>query len=413
MRFTELEDRDPEVCSIIRDEEHRQKNSIELIASENFTSRAVMEAMGTVLTNKYAEGFPGKRYYGGCEQVDRLEQLAIDRVKYLFGAEHANVQPHSGSQANAAVYLATMKPGDRMLAMSLAHGGHLTHGSKVNFSGKTYNIIPYSLNDETGKLDYDSIEATACDCQPKVIVAGASAYSRFIDFERFRKIADKCGAVLIVDMAHIAGLVAAGVHPSPVPFADIVTSTTHKTLRGPRGGLILCKNEWARKIDSAVFPGTQGGPLLHVIAGKAVCFQEASTKAFRKYAERVVANAQIMANTLSKGGLRIVSGGTDNHLMLVDLTDVGISGKEAENRLAYYDIVVNMNMIPGDKRTARETSGIRIGTAAMTTLGMSQSGADFLANCIVSILKGDVKPQDERQMAMNLYAFRKSLDALP
>lgn len=363
---------DPEIAQIVTRETERQEYNLEFIASENFVSEAVLEAQGSVLTNKYAEGYPAKRYYGGCEVVDVAEQLAIDRAKELFGAEHANVQPHSGSQANMAVYMAVCKPGDTVLGMNLAHGGHLTHGSSVNFSGKLYNIVPYGLDIETGTIDYEEVERLAIEHQPKLIVVGASAYPREIDFVAFRKIADKVGAVIMVDMAHIAGLVAAGVHSNPVPYAEFVTTTTHKTLRGPRGGMILCTEEWAKKINSNIFPGIQGGPLMHVIAAKAVAFKEALLPEFKEYAAQVVKNAQALAGGLVEKGYKLVSGGTDNHLMLVDFTGTEITGKVAERALEDAGITVNKNAVPDDPRSPFVTSGIRIGTPATTTRGLKE-----------------------------------------
>lgn len=373
---------DPEIAQAIELEKHRQQNNIELIASENFVSRAVLAAQGSILTNKYAEGYPGRRYYGGCEYVDIAERLAIDRVKALFGAEHANVQPHSGSQANMAVYLTVLQPGDTILGMSLAHGGHLTHGSKVNFSGKLYNVVPYGLNAETETIDYDAVERLAVEHKPKIIVAGASAYPRVINFERFAEIAHKVGAYLMVDMAHIAGLVATGLHPSPVPYADFVTSTTHKTLRGPRAGLILCKEKYAQQLDKTVMPGMQGGPLMHIIAAKAVCFREAGTPAFREYQQQIVRNAATMAKTFAELGYRLVSGGTDNHLMLVDLRPKGVTGKVAEGVLDEVGITVNKNMIPNDPEKPMVTSGVRIGTPAVTTRGMREAEMITIAKLI-------------------------------
>ncbi|HEX2998802.1 MAG TPA: serine hydroxymethyltransferase [Armatimonadota bacterium] len=373
---------DPEIAQAIELEKHRQQNNIELIASENFVSRAVLAAQGSILTNKYAEGYPGRRYYGGCEYVDIAERLAIDRVKALFGAEHANVQPHSGSQANMAVYLTVLQPGDTILGMSLAHGGHLTHGSKVNFSGKLYNVVPYGLNAETETIDYDAVERLAVEHKPKIIVAGASAYPRVINFERFAEIAHKVGAYLMVDMAHIAGLVATGLHPSPVPYADFVTSTTHKTLRGPRAGLILCKEKYAQQLDKTVMPGMQGGPLMHIIAAKAVCFREAGTPAFREYQQQIVRNAATMAKAFAELGYRLVSGGTDNHLMLVDLRPKGVTGKVAEGVLDEVGITVNKNMIPNDPEKPMVTSGVRIGTPAVTTRGMREAEMITIAKLI-------------------------------
>ena len=382
-----IADFDPELWSAIKAEGHRQENHIELIASENYASPRVMQAQGTVLTNKYAEGYPGKRYYGGCEHVDVVEQLAIDRVKQLFGADWANVQPHSGSQANAAVYLALLQPGDTILGMSLAHGGHLTHGAKVNFSGKLFNAVQYGVTDE-GVIDYDVVEALALECKPKMIVAGFSAYARHLDFARFRAIADKVGALLFVDMAHVAGLVAAGLYPNPLPFADIVTSTTHKTLRGPRGGIIIGRSnpEIEKKIASMVFPGTQGGPLMHVIAAKAVAFKEALEPAFVEYQKQVIANARAMAAVFIERGYRIVSGGTDDHLFLVDLIAKGITGKAADAALGAAHITVNKNTVPNDPQSPFVTSGIRIGSPAVTTRGFGIVEVTALAGWICDIL---------------------------
>ena len=363
---------DPEVGQAIFAEYERQNDGIELIASENFVSEAVLAAAGTILTNKYAEGYPGKRYYGGCQCVDVVENIARERAKKLFGAEHANVQPHSGSQANTAVYVALLQPGDTVLGMSLADGGHLTHGSPVNLSGLYYHFVPYGVDPETHLIDYDRLEEQAVTVKPKLIVAGASAYPRVIDFPRMAEIAKKCGAYLMVDMAHIAGLVAAGLHPSPVPYADVVTTTTHKTLRGPRGGMILCREELAKKIDKAIFPGIQGGPLLHIIAAKAVCFGEALKPEFRAYQEQIVKNAKILADTLVAEGFDLVSGGTDNHLMLVDLRRFGVTGKEMEHRLDEVHITVNKNAIPNDPQSPFITSGIRVGTPAATTRGLKE-----------------------------------------
>ena len=363
---------DPEVGKAISAEYERQNDGIELIASENFVSEAVLAAAGTILTNKYAEGYPGKRYYGGCQCVDVVENIARERAKKLFGAEHANVQPHSGSQANTAVYVALLQPGDTVMGMSLADGGHLTHGSPVNLSGLYYHFVPYGVDPETHLMDYDKLEEQAVTVKPKLIVAGASAYPRVIDFPRMAEIAKKCGAYLMVDMAHIAGLVAAGLHPSPVPYADVVTTTTHKTLRGPRGGMILCREELAKKIDKAIFPGIQGGPLLHIIAAKAVCFGEALKPEFRAYQEQIVKNAKILAETLVAEGFDLVSGGTDNHLMLVDLRKFGVTGKEMEHRLDEVHITVNKNAIPNDPQSPFITSGIRVGTPAATTRGLKE-----------------------------------------
>ena len=379
---------DDELWGAIQAEEVRQEEHIELIASENYTSPRVMQAQGTVLTNKYAEGYPAKRYYGGCENVDVAEQLAIDRAKELFGADYANVQPHSGSQANSAVYLALLQPGDTILGMSLAHGGHLTHGSKVSSSGKLYNAIQYGLDEATGEIDYGQVEALAKEHQPKMIVAGFSAYSRVVDWQRFREIADSVGAYLFVDMAHVAGLIAAGVYPSPVAIADVTTTTTHKTLRGPRGGLILAKanEEIEKKLNSAVFPGSQGGPLMHVIAAKAVAFKEALEPEFKTYQQQVVANAQSMASVMQERGYNIVSGGTDNHLFLVDLIDKGITGKEADAALGAANITVNKNSVPNDPQSPFVTSGIRIGTPAITTRGFNEVDARELGFWICDVL---------------------------
>ncbi len=373
---------DPQVFEAISDERKRQQGVIELIASENLVSQAVLDAMGTVLTNKYAEGYPGKRYYGGCEFVDVVENLAINRAKELFGAEHANVQPHSGSQANTAVYFAVLKPGDTVLGMNLSHGGHLTHGSPVNLSGKYYKFAAYGVDPETECIDYDKVREAALASKPKLIVAGASAYPRVIDFEIFRSIADEVGALLMVDMAHIAGLVAVGLHPSPVPYAHFVTTTTHKTLRGPRGGLILTTREWANAVDKAIFPGIQGGPLMHIIAAKAVGLKEALEPSFKDYQGRVIKNAQALATALTDKGFRLVSGGTDNHLMLVDLTPKGISGKDAEEVLDEVGITVNKNSIPFDKTKPTITSGIRVGTPAVTTRGMNEEDMGTIATLI-------------------------------
>ena len=373
---------DPDVASAMEKELERQRRNIELIASENIVSPAVMAAMGSILTNKYAEGYPGRRYYGGCEYVDVVEEIARKRACELFGAEHANVQPHSGAQANIAVYFALLKPGDTILGMNLNEGGHLTHGSPVNLSGKYFNIVPYGVDPETGRIDYEKLMELALEHKPKLIVAGASAYPRAIDFAKFREIADACGAYLMVDMAHIAGLVAAGLHQSPVPYADVVTTTTHKTLRGPRGGLILCKEEYAKAIDKAIFPGTQGGPLMHIIAAKAVCLGEALQPAFKEYGQQVVNNAQALAKGLLDRGVKLVSGGTDNHLMLIDLTDSELTGKELERRLDEVYITANKNTVPGEKRSPFTTSGVRLGTPAVTTRGLKEADMDEIAACI-------------------------------
>lgn len=387
IKYPNLRKTDSAVFAAIKNETRRQKNTIELIASENFVSVSVLEAMGSVLTNKYAEGYPGKRYYGGCKYVDVVEKLAIDRLKQIYGAEHANVQPHSGASANFAVYFALLSPGDTIMGMSLSCGGHLTHGSPVNVSGKYFNIVPYGVDEISGKIDYDEVERIATECHPKMIVAGASAYPRAIDFARFRQIADKVGAYLIVDMAHIAGLVAAGLHQNPVPYADVVTSTTHKTLRGPRGGIILCKEKYAKQIDKAIFPGTQGGPLEHVIAGKAVAFGEALTEDFVQYQKQIVANAKAMAAEFVRKGVKLVSGGTDNHLMLLDLSDTEMTGAELESLLEKANITVNKNTVPGEKRKPTITSGIRIGTPAVTTRGMKEDEMVQIADMIVEVIR--------------------------
>lgn len=391
-------DVDPEIAKAIYGEIKRQAFKLEMIASENFASYAVMEAQGCVMTNKYAEGYPGKRYYGGCEFVDIAESLAIERAKKLFKAEHVNVQPHSGTQANMAVYMAILKPGDTILAMDLAHGGHLSHGARVNFSGKLYNVIFYGVRKDTETIDYEQVEKLALEHKPKLIVVGASAYPRIIDFERFRKIADKVGAYVMADIAHIAGLVAAEIHPSPIPYCEFVTTTTHKTLRGPRGGMIMCKAEFAKDIDKTVFPGIQGGPLMHVIAAKAVAFKEALTPEFRKYQEQIVKNAKTLAETLAKQGLRIVSGGTDNHLMLVDLRPIGITGAQAEKALEEAGITVNKNMIPFDPEKPTVTSGIRIGTPALTTRGMKEAEMEEIGNLIAYVLKNIDKPEVRKEV---------------
>lgn len=385
---------DPEIAEAIANEEKRQSRKLELIASENFVSRAVMAAQGSVMTNKYAEGYPGKRYYGGCEYVDVAESLAIERAKKLFGADHANVQPHSGAQANTAVYFAALQPGDPVLGMNLNHGGHLTHGSKVNLSGKYFRFSEYGVDPDTETIDYDELLKIAKDAQPKMIVAGASAYPRSLDFKRFREIADEVGALLFVDMAHIAGLVAAGLHPSPVPYADFVTTTTHKTLRGPRGGIILCREEWAAKIDKAVFPGIQGGPLMHVIAAKAVCLQEALLPEFNEYQQHIIENARILAESLIAKGLRLVSGGTDNHLMLVDVRPKNLNGKEAEAILESINITVNKNSIPFDLEKPTITSGIRIGTPAVTSRGLRGEDMKDMAEAIALAL--DYPEEDDK-----------------
>lgn len=373
---------DSDVGAAMAQELNRQRDNLELIASENIVSPAVMAAMGSVLTNKYAEGYPGKRYYGGCQFVDIVEEIARKRACELFGAEHANVQPHSGAQANTAVYFALLQPGDTVMGMSLAEGGHLTHGSPVNISGKYFNFVPYGVSPETGRIDYDKVYEIAMKVKPKLIVSGASAYPRVIDFKRFRQICDACGALMMVDMAHIAGLVAAGDHPNPVEWADIVTTTTHKTLRGPRGGLILCKEKYAKAIDKAIFPGTQGGPLMHVIAGKAVCLGEALKPEFKDYSHRIVKNAQALANGLTKRGVKLVTGGTDNHLMMVDLSGMELTGKELEHRLDSVNITANKNTVPNEQRSPFVTSGLRLGTPAVTTRGLDENDMDQIAECI-------------------------------
>ncbi len=403
-----IEVTDPAVYAPIRAEEKRQRNNIELIASENFASPSVMEAQGSVLTNKYAEGYPGRRWYGGCDNVDVIERLAIDRLKTLFGAEHANVQPHSGSQANTAVYFSVLKPGDRILTMDLAHGGHLTHGHKANFSGKFYDVVHYGVSKEDERIDYDQLEKMAHEVKPALITCGASAYSREIDFERMGRIAREVGAYLFVDMAHIAGLVAGGVHPSPVPYADFVTSTTHKSLRGPRGGIILCKEEFAKKIDAQVFPGIQGGPLMHVIAAKAICFGEALKPEFKGYQQQIVKNAQTMAARLTQHGFRIVSGGTDNHVMLVDLRSKNLNGTLVSHALDEAGITVNKNSIPFDTGTPMKPSGIRIGTPAVTTRGMKEADISVVADFINEAL---LTPEDEAKLHAirdRVFAFNRA-----
>ncbi|MBA4541845.1 MULTISPECIES: serine hydroxymethyltransferase [Thermoactinomyces] len=386
-----LRKRDPQVAEAIRQELGRQRNKIELIASENFVSEAVMEAMGTVMTNKYAEGYPGKRYYGGCEYVDVVEELARQRAKELFGAEHANVQPHSGAQANMAVYFSVLEPGDTVLGMNLAHGGHLTHGSPVNFSGKMYRFVAYGVDDQTHLIDYDKVRQLALEHKPKLIVAGASAYPRVIDFARFREIADEVGAYLMVDMAHIAGLVATGDHPNPVPYSDFVTTTTHKTLRGPRGGMILCQEKYAKLIDKTIFPGVQGGPLMHVIAAKAVALGEALTDEFKTYSKNIINNARRLADSLKQQGFNLVSGGTDNHLILIDVRNLGLTGKTAEHLLDEVGITTNKNTIPNDPESPFVTSGIRIGTAAVTSRGMDLPAMEEIAGIMALTLKN---PED-------------------
>ena len=396
---------DMEVAQAITDELDRQNSHIELIASENWVSPAVMSAMGSVLTNKYAEGYPGKRYYGGCECVDVVEELARERAKELFGCEYVNVQPHSGAQANMAVQFAILKPGDTIMGMNLDHGGHLTHGSPVNFSGSYFHVVPYGVNDE-GFIDYDKVEELAMECKPKMIIAGASAYARTIDFKRFREIADACGAVLMVDMAHIAGLVAAGLHPSPIPYADVTTTTTHKTLRGPRGGLILCNQEAADKFNfnKAVFPGIQGGPLEHVIAGKAVCFKEALEPEFAEYQKQIIKNAQALSKGLIGRGVKIISGGTDNHLMLIDLRGEEVTGKELEKRLDAAHITCNKNTVPNDPRSPFVTSGVRLGTPAVTTRGLKEEDMDVIAECIALVLQSEDNIEKVKGMVAELTA---------
>ncbi len=395
-RYEKMKSFDPEVYKAIQDETNRQQNKIELIASENFVSERIMETNGSPLTNKYAEGYPGKRYYGGCEYVDVVETLAIERAKELFGAGFANVQAHSGAQANMAVFFALLTPGDTVLSMSLAHGGHLSHGSPVNMSGKYFNIVPYGVTEDTNTIDYGEVRRIALECKPKLILAGASAYPRVIDFEKFAEIAKEVGAYFMVDMAHIAGLVAAGVHPSPMPYADVVTTTTHKTLRGPRGGLILTNNEEiATKVNKAIFPGIQGGPLMHTIAAKAVCFKEALDPSFKEYANQVVKNAAVLADTLMAEGFKLVSGGTDNHLMLVDLTETGVTGKEAEKMLDEVGITVNKNAIPFDTRSPFVTSGIRIGTPASTSRGFKEEDMVEVGKLIALTIKDFDNKKDE------------------
>lgn len=379
---------DPELCAAMERELARQRGNLELIASENIVSPAVMAAMGSHLTNKYAEGYPGKRYYGGCEFVDVAENLARERLKELFGCEYCNVQPHSGAQANFAVYFAVLKPGDTIMGMNLSHGGHLTHGSPVNISGTYFNIVPYGVSPETETVDYDEMEKTALECKPKLIVSGASAYPRFLDFKRIREICDKAGALMMVDIAHIAGLVAAGLHPSPVPYADFVTSTTHKTLRGPRGGVIMCKEQYGKAIDKAIFPGTQGGPLMHVIAAKAVAFREALSPEFKEYQAQIVKNAAAMAKRFTERGVRLVSGGTDNHLMLVDLRKENMTGKELEALLDKAHITANKNTIPFETTSPFITSGVRIGTPAVTSRGMKEGEAETIADLVTEVIRG-------------------------
>lgn len=403
IQFDLIRAHDPELCGYMEEELARQRSHLELIASENFVSETVMAAMGSHLTNKYAEGYPGKRYYGGCECVDKVEDLARDRVKKLFGAEHANVQPHSGAQANLSVYFALLNPGDTILGMNLSHGGHLTHGSPVNMSGKYFNVVPYGVSEADERIDYDELRRIANECKPKLIVAGASAYPREIRFDIISDIAKEVGAILMVDMAHIAGLVAAGLHMNPVPYADVVTSTTHKTLRGPRGGIILCKEEYAKAIDKGIFPGTQGGPLMHTIAAKAACFHEALQPEFKVYQQQVVKNAAVLADSLQKAGLRIVSGGTDNHLMLVDLTASGRTGKEVEHLLDAANITVNKNTIPFETRSPFVTSGVRIGTPAATSRGMKEPEMALIGQWIAKLAKeGDSAVEEVKQGVLKL-----------
>ena len=401
--FDEIRKVDPEVARAIEAEGERQNSHIELIASENWVSKAVMSAMGSILTNKYAEGYPGRRYYGGCQCVDVVEDLARDRAKKLFGCDYVNVQPHSGAQANLAAFFAILKPGDKILGMNLDHGGHLTHGSPVNISGKYFETSFYGVNDQ-GVIDYDVVRETALREKPKLIIAGASAYPRIIDFKKFREIADEAGAYLMVDMAHIAGLVAAGQHPSPIPYADVVTTTTHKTLRGPRGGMILANQEAADKFnfDKAVFPGTQGGPLEHVIAGKAVCFQEALTPEFKEYQEQIVVNAKALAKGLTDRGVKLVSGGTDNHLMLVDLSEEDVTGKDLENRLDEAHITCNKNAIPNDPRSPKVTSGVRLGTPAVTTRGMKEADMDKIAEAVAMVIRDECYVGQARRIVESL-----------
>jgi glycine hydroxymethyltransferase len=411
---------DPEIADALREEGRRQGTGLELIPSENFVSEAVLEAAGSVLTNKYAEGYPGKRYYGGCEFADRVEQLAIDRAKALFGAEHANVQSHSGTQANVSVYMAALQPGDTVLGMNLAHGGHLTHGHPLNFSGKMYKFIPYGVSKETETIDYEELERLAREHNPKMIVAGASAYSRIIDFPRTAAIARAVGALLFVDMAHIAGLVAGGMHPSPVPHADFVSTTTHKTLRGPRGGLVLCKTQFAKELDRITFPGTQGGPLMHIIAAKAVCLKEAADPGFREYAKQVVTNARKLAAEISKAGFRIVTGGTDNHLFLIDLYSRGVTGKDAQPALDRAGITVNKNSIPFDPTPPMTAGGIRLGTPAITTRGMREADMERIATWIAEVLShlGDAERErrirtEVAEFAMQFPLYNRRWDIMP
>jgi len=403
--WRQLQDTDPDIANAIRDELRRQSSGLELIASENFVSRAILEAAGSVFTNKYAEGYPGRRYYGGCEYVDVVESLAIARAKALFKADHANVQPHAGAPANMAVYFATMKPGDTVLGLNLAHGGHLTHGHPLNFSGQLYKVVPYGVKKDDERIDYDELDRLADEYKPNMIMVGASAYPRVIDFARIRAASRRVGAVMTTDMAHIAGLVAAGLHPSPVPHSDFVTTTTHKTLRGPRSGMVLCTERYAKDIDKAVFPGLQGGPLVHIIAAKAVCFKEAAEPAFAEYQKQIIANARRLSEALSSAGFRLVSGGTDNHLMLVDVFSKGITGKLAESALGKAGITVNKNAIPFDQNPPMVASGVRIGTPAVTTRGMREAEMDAIAGFITRALK---TPEDDRALAM----IRAEVEAL-
>jgi glycine hydroxymethyltransferase len=405
-----LEKNDPEVAAAIRGEAARQHGTLEMIASENFTSRAVMAAMGSVMTNKYAEGYPAKRYYGGCEEVDKVEDLARDRAKQLFGADHANVQAHSGSQANMVAYFAFLKPGERMMGLSLSHGGHLTHGHPVNFTGMHYDVVHYEVDPQTRALNYDSLRRQVLDERPKLLVAGASAYARTLDFPALREICDKAECILMVDMAHIAGLIAAGVHPSPVPYADVVTSTTHKTLRGPRGGFVLCKEEHADRIDKVAFPGVQGGPFMHVIAAKAVCFKEAMSDEFKAYQRQVVDNAATLAGVLMERGFDVVSGGTDTHLFLLDLTSKGMSGKKAEKALEKAGITVNKNTVPFDERSPFITSGIRVGTPALTTRGMKEPEMRMIADFMCRVLED---PKNEDVLVAVREETKKLCEAFP
>jgi glycine hydroxymethyltransferase len=408
-----LREADPEVADAIRHEVERQATGLELIASENFVSQAVLEAAGSVFTNKYAEGYPGRRYYGGCEYADVVEQLAIDRAKALFGADHANVQPHSGAQANMAVYFTLLKPGDTVLGMNLSHGGHLTHGHPLNFSGKLYTIVPYGVRKDDERLDYDELEKLAVEHKPKMIMVGASAYPRTIDFPRIRAIADQVGAAMVTDMAHIAGLVAGGMHPSPVPYSDFVTTTTHKTLRGPRAGMILCKEKWAKELDKNVFPGVQGGPLVHIIAAKAVCLKEALEPAFAAYQRQIVANAAALAATIASHGFRLVSGGTDNHLMLVDVFTKGLTGKDATTALGKSGITVNQNTIPFDQNPPLKASGIRVGTPAVTTRGMGEPEMAVIGGLIARVLAAPGDPAVQAAVKADVEALCRRFPLYP